>query len=67
MKKSFNILLELGDYDLYELLHEQMPPVMAADIRGLWKSLLPVSKALDTFHRVDKLGCSYLGSVIDAL
>lgn len=65
--KTWNILLELGQYDLYTALHTHQPPETPAGILSFWESILLVSSALVAFHNAEKDGVSYLGLVFDIL
>ncbi|KAH6649377.1 kinase-like domain-containing protein [Chaetomium tenue] len=59
--KSWNILLELGQYDLDTVLHTHQPPQTSAGILRFWESILPISSGLVAFHNAEKEGVSYLG------
>ena len=54
MGKTFNLLLERGERDLYESWADEtnVPPVRAEEIIGFWNSLFKVAEAIRHVHHL---------------
>lgn len=55
MRKTYNLLLEYGERDLYEYWADEtnIPPVRAEEIIVFWDSLFEVAKALRHVHNLE--------------
>lgn len=53
--KTFNLLLECGDRDLYQAWADEtnVPPVIAEEIIETWKSLFDVADAIRHVHHLE--------------
>ncbi|KAH7074657.1 hypothetical protein BKA63DRAFT_318495 [Paraphoma chrysanthemicola] len=54
-RKTYNLLLEFGEQDLYEYWADEtnIPPVRAEEIIDFWKSLFEVAKAIRHVHNLE--------------
>lgn len=55
--KTYNLLLEYGDNDLYQAWADEtnVPPVQAQEILQTWKSLFTVAEAIRHVHHLEIL------------
>jgi hypothetical protein len=55
MRKTYNLLLEYGERDLYEYWADEtnIPPVRAQEIIRFWESLFEVAKAIRHVHNLE--------------
>ncbi|KAK2056910.1 hypothetical protein LY76DRAFT_517425 [Colletotrichum caudatum] len=55
-----NIVLELADFDFYEAIRKESPPISANEILGFWKTMAEISVALACIHDVTIENRDYL-------
>lgn len=57
MGKTYNLLLEYGENDLYQAWADEtnVPPVQAQEILQTWKSLFKVAEAIRHVHHLEIL------------
>ncbi|KAK8046124.1 Protein kinase-like (PK-like) [Apiospora saccharicola] len=48
-----NLVLELGEMDLYKTIRTRAPPVLRGEIKGIWESMFDISFALQYFHGLE--------------
>jgi len=55
MRKTYNLLLEYGEQDLYEYWADEtnIPPVRAEEIICYWESLFEIAKAIRHVHNLE--------------
>lgn len=55
MGKTYNLLLEYGDHDLYQAWADEtnVPPVRAQEILRTWDSLFEIAKAIRHVHHLE--------------
>ncbi|KAL1793591.1 hypothetical protein ACET3X_008573 [Alternaria dauci] len=53
--KTYNLLLEYGEYDLYQTWADEtnVPPVQAQEILQNWKSIFNIAKAIHHVHHLE--------------
>jgi len=49
---TYNILLEFGEFDLEEYLHDVLPPVVQTEVEAFWKGLFEVADAVKGVHNL---------------
>lgn len=59
--KTYNILLEYGETDLYESFFEESPPELPAEIVSYWREICKVAAALSKIHTLSHQGEFYHG------
>ncbi|KAL8962851.1 MAG: hypothetical protein Q9193_000811 [Seirophora villosa] len=50
---TFNLLLELGEFDLDEFFAQRLPPVFQSETEEFWRAFLDVAEALDGIHNLE--------------
>ena len=58
-RRTYNILLECADFDLYTAFRAESPPVLPEEIAGFWGSMLDIAKALRGIHNLEVDGYKY--------
>ncbi|KAK3392807.1 kinase-like domain-containing protein [Podospora didyma] len=56
---TYNIILEYADFDLYEMMMNEAPPVSPNEIKSFWESMLELATTLKQIHQVDIHGNKY--------
>jgi hypothetical protein len=64
-RRTFNIVLEFGQRDLYELFLDQNPPQSAEEIIRSWAAIIEVAKTIRSVHEFKNKGDSYRGYGVD--
>ncbi|OLN86226.1 Dual specificity protein kinase TTK [Colletotrichum chlorophyti] len=59
-QEYFNIVLELAEFDLYEAIQKESPPISFDEIQGFWDSMSDISKTLADIHTVIVDGHKFL-------
>ncbi|KAF6804009.1 Dual specificity protein kinase TTK [Colletotrichum musicola] len=60
MQEYYNIVLELAEFDFYEAILQESPPISFDEIQGFWESMYEISRTLASFHTVVVDGDEYL-------
>lgn len=59
--KTFNILLEFGSMNLWEILSKGNPPVLFTDVAEFWQTILKVACAIESIHHLAHQENQYFG------
>lgn len=49
----YNLVLELGDQDLYSTFQKENPPVALVEVKAFWQSMFQVAEALSSLQVYD--------------
>lgn len=60
---TFNLILELGEMDLYEWFSERKSPQRTEEILESYKAILKVAKAVEQIHDYKHASGNYYGYV----
>ena len=56
---TYNLVVELADYDLYTAIRKIAPPISSGEIRAFWDAMLGLSNALKSIHKLEIDGVPY--------
>ena len=54
--ENYTLVLELAEFDLYQVFRNETPPICPSEIFGFWDAMLDVTKALERIHCQSRLG-----------
>jgi hypothetical protein len=60
-ERTFNILLEMGNMDLWDCFSNEYPPVLLSDIAKFWQAILKIATVIQSIHELDHRGDHYFG------
>ena len=60
-QRTFNILLEMGDMDLWDCFSKEYIPVLLSDITKFWQAIYKIAKVIYSIHELDHRGDHYFG------
>lgn len=63
MQEYYNIVLELAEFDFYEAILQESPPISFDEIQGFWESMSEISRTLASIHTVEVERDKYLTCV----
>lgn len=60
-RKTYNLILELGDMDLAEYFRQQTPPELGVDIVETWKWMSTIVRSIQKIHNFSHITGEYDG------